>query len=47
MITHCQLVAMGIMSEDLSYDVLLEIMQIRQAVFVVEQHCAYQDLNGL
>ena len=31
--------------DELSSDVLFEIMKIRQAVFVVEQNCAYQDAD--
>ena len=33
--------------DELSAKELYEIMQIRVAVFVVEQNCAYQDLDGL
>ena len=33
--------------EELTREQLLEIMKIRQAVFVVEQNCAYQDADDL
>ena len=33
--------------DELSVDELYEIMQARAAVFVVEQDCAYQDLDGI
>ena len=32
---------------ELSLDELYEILKIRQAVFVVEQDCAYQDTDDL
>lgn len=32
---------------DLSRDQLYEILKVRQAVFTVEQDCAYQDADGL
>ena len=32
---------------ELSGDDLYEILSLRQRVFVVEQHCAYQDADGL
>lgn len=31
---------------ELTTDELLEIMQLRVSVFVVEQHCPYQDIDG-
>lgn len=33
--------------QELTPDELYEILQIRAAVFVVEQNCAYQDLDGV
>lgn len=33
--------------EALSVDVLYTVLAARQAVFVVEQRCAYQDIDGL
>ena len=33
--------------EDLSLDQLYAILQLRSAIFVVEQDCVYQDLDGL
>jgi len=33
--------------DELSRDQLYEILKIRQAVFAVEQDCAYQDADGL
>ncbi|WP_235898606.1 GNAT family N-acetyltransferase [Parahaliea maris] len=33
--------------DDLSLDALYAALQLRQAVFVVEQDCPYQDLDGL
>ena len=36
-----------VLFEDLSVDILFEIMKIRQEVFVVEQNCAYQDTDDL
>ena len=36
-----------VLFEDLTVDVLFEIMKIRQEVFVVEQNCAYQDTDDL
>jgi len=32
---------------DLSRDLLYELLRFRQAIFVVEQRCAYPDLDGL
>ncbi len=32
---------------ELSGDDLYEILSLRQRVFIVEQHCAYQDADGL
>ena len=32
---------------DLSTDELYQLLQLRSAVFVVEQTCAYQDMDGL
>jgi ElaA protein len=33
--------------DDLSRDTLFEILKVRQAIFVVEQNCAYQDVDDL
>ena len=33
--------------DELSPGLLYEILRFRQAIFVVEQHCAYPDLDGL
>jgi len=33
--------------EELSLEELYEILQIRSAVFVVEQNCIYQDIDGI
>ncbi len=33
--------------KDLSIDELYELLKVRQEVFVVEQDCPYQDLDGL
>ena len=33
--------------EDLTVDVLYQLLEARQAVFVVEQDCAYADIDGL
>lgn len=32
--------------KDLTTDELYDIMQLRSEVFVVEQHCVYQDIDG-
>jgi ElaA protein len=32
--------------QELSTDELYSILQLRSAIFVVEQHCVYQDLDG-
>ncbi len=32
---------------DLEADILYDVLALRSAVFVVEQHCAYQDIDGL
>ena len=32
--------------EELSVEELYEILRVRVAVFVVEQHCAYQEIDG-
>ena len=32
---------------DLATALLYEVLRFRQAIFVVEQHCAYPDLDGL
>ncbi len=33
--------------EELSREELYEVLRVRQAVFVVEQNCVYQDVDGL
>ena len=33
--------------DELSPGLLYELLRFRQAIFVVEQHCAYPDLDGL
>ena len=33
--------------EELSRDELYELLRLRNAVFIVEQNCAYQDVDGL
>lgn len=36
-----------VLMKDLSCDVLYDIMQLRQEIFVVEQQCSYLDADGL
>lgn len=47
--TGCEIKFMEIKTknfQDLSLEELYQILQLRSEVFVVEQHCVYQDIDG-